>query len=713
MITVHMIGNAHLDPVWLWQRAEGVDTALATARSACDRLDEYPDFVFTCSASWFHEQVQRLDPALFERVRAFVRAGRWATVGGMVIQPDCNLPSAAGFARQLAVGQAYYRREFGHATTVGYNVDSFGHTAYLPRMLREAGIDAYVFMRPGPHEMTLPASLFRWQSPDGHEVAAFRIAGAYCTWADDLRQHVQATLAAAAPGIDHTMCFFGVGDHGGGPTRAQIEWVRANRDAFPGARLVFSHPRAFFDAVADRLAALPAVQGELQHHAIGCYAVERRIKVAMRRAESRLAQAEDAAAMLPDAADPDIRPTLDRAWDAVLFNQFHDMLGGTCLPDASAAVAGELTAAESAADAVLTTLTRRTMRREARPGEHRIALVNPAAEPFDGYVTHEPWCPPDPFSLVDEDGRAVAFQVVERRAKVTGRRLLFRVSIPARGRRMLRIVKSDGAAPAAPAHALECRPAPGGPPEPVAHIANRHARCDFSGDTLRLADWILTLDVCDDPSDTWAHSCINRFGGEVAGRFEFRSGWEAVEAGPIRAAVRGRGTFGNSRVWLRAMMIEGEPMLRLHVAVVWAEVQRLLRLRVAAPATLGQRVDLVSGGPLARPLNGLEYPLNGAMVVAAGAPDQGGTPASLAVIAPEVFSVSADPQGLSLTLLRSPYAAHHDPFPAAQRPDHPVTDQGLHEFDILLAPGAPLDLSGPSRLAREMLAPPIVWDLAG
>ena len=167
MRTVHMIGNAHLDPVWLWRREDGVDAALATARSACDRLDEYREFIFTCSASWMHVEVERIDPTLFERIRRFVDAGRWQIVGGMVIQPDCNLPSAESFRKQLEHGQRYFRDRLGEAATVGYNVDSFGHTAYLPRFLQAAGIDAYAFMRPGPNEKRLPSSLFRWRSPDG------------------------------------------------------------------------------------------------------------------------------------------------------------------------------------------------------------------------------------------------------------------------------------------------------------------------------------------------------------------------------------------------------------------------------------------------------------------------------------------------------------------------------------------------------------------
>jgi len=681
-----MIGNAHLDPVWLWNRSDGVDTALATARSACDRLDEYPEFVFTCSGSWFHEQAARLDAPLMARIRAHVEAGRWALVGGMVIQPDCNLPMAESFARQLAVGQAWYERAFGRRTTVGYNVDSFGHTAYLPRLLREAGIDAYCFMRPGPHEKTLPAGLFRWRSPDGAEVTAFRIPGAYTTGAAEIREPIEAALAAVPPGVDHTMCFYGVGDHGGGPTRAQIEWLIANAGAFAGARLVFSHPRAFFDAVADQAAALPVVEGELQHHAIGCYSVERRIKVAMRRAEARLLQAGQAAETFAAATTRDDLARTELAWRAVLFNQFHDMLGGTCIAEAGAAVAGELTAAEAEADAVVTDITRRALRPEARPGEHRVALVNPSPEPFDGIVTHEPWGTPQAFDLLDEDGRPVACQVIEPRAKVGGlRRILFRVTIAARGRRMLRVVGRDGPAMKPP------------PPAPSGRKADPLAA---------LEGWTLSLDVHDDPSDTWSHGAVSRFRGRRLGQFRWREGWEPVEAGPIRAAWRTLARFGNSRMWIRAMQTEGEPGLRLGLAVVWAEPLRRLVLRLAAPAPLDERADLVSGGPLARPLDGLEYPLGGGLAVAGGGQ-------SLAIVAPEVFSASATPDGVALTLLRSPYMAWHDPFPGAERPDVPVTDQGTHAFDVVLCPGAGTDLAAPARLARQMLMPPVVWDLTG
>ncbi|KPK62312.1 MAG: hypothetical protein AMK73_06285 [Planctomycetes bacterium SM23_32] len=244
MITVHMIGNAHLDPAWLWDTVAGSDAAIATARSACDRLDEYPELIFTCDSSWFHRRVEEADPALFRRIRAFVQSARWQLVGGMVVQSDCNLPSAESMVRQLKFGQAYFRERLGRAATVGYSLDPFGHGAYMPRFLREAGLDSYVFMRPGPQQKELPSGLFRWRSPDGHEVLAFRIPDSYLTWDVEIAPHVEAALGAVPEGVGHTMCFFGVGDHGGGPTKAQIEWIMEHRDAMPGARLVFSHPAA-------------------------------------------------------------------------------------------------------------------------------------------------------------------------------------------------------------------------------------------------------------------------------------------------------------------------------------------------------------------------------------------------------------------------------------------------------------------------------------
>ncbi len=148
MITVHMIGNAHIDPVWLWRWPAGVVEVLSTCRAACDLVDRNPDFVFTRGEAWVYEQVERHDPGLFARIRRQVAGGRWKVVGGWYLQPDCNLPLDVSLHKQMEVGQRYFRERLGVGTDVGYNVDSFGHTAYLPSLLREHGFGSYVMMRP-------------------------------------------------------------------------------------------------------------------------------------------------------------------------------------------------------------------------------------------------------------------------------------------------------------------------------------------------------------------------------------------------------------------------------------------------------------------------------------------------------------------------------------------------------------------------------------
>ena len=160
--TVHMIGQAHLDPVWLWRWTEGRAEALATSQSAVDRLAEYTDFHFTRGEAQVYAWIEAENPALFAQIKALIDAGRWHVVNGMVIQPDMNLPGGESFVRQVLLGKRWMREHLGVEPRIAYCVDSFGHAGTLPQILRQCGFDAYVFMRPGAHEKELPANVFWW-----------------------------------------------------------------------------------------------------------------------------------------------------------------------------------------------------------------------------------------------------------------------------------------------------------------------------------------------------------------------------------------------------------------------------------------------------------------------------------------------------------------------------------------------------------------------
>jgi hypothetical protein len=266
-----MIGNAHIDPVWLWQWPEGYQEVRATFQSAVDRLDAYPEYVFTCDSSLFFAWVEETDPGLFERIRTHVASGRFQVVGGWWIEPDCNIPAGESFARHALYGQRYLKEKFGVTATTGANIDSFGHNATIPQILAKSGCDSYVFLRPGPTEKDLPAPLFRWESPDGSSVLAYRIPHEYLAPKDDIGEHVERAVSTLPDDGEEWAVFYGVGNHGGGPTIANLEQIRRM-----GPPLEPSSLRAFFDGVNGR--DVPTVRGELQYHGRGCYTSHSGIK---------------------------------------------------------------------------------------------------------------------------------------------------------------------------------------------------------------------------------------------------------------------------------------------------------------------------------------------------------------------------------------------------------------------------------------------------
>ena len=305
---VHMIANAHVDPVWLWPWQAGADEALATAASMADRCDEYPEFVFTRGEAWLYQQAERIRPDLFARIRAAIERGQWHVTGGQFIQPDLNLPTAAGLHRQIEHGQRYFRDRFDIAPTVGYNVDSFGHTATLPDILSRHGYESYVFRRPEEHQVALPANVFRWRGANGAQVTAFRIVPGYVANFADLAGQVRIAVESVddEPRPHHVLL------------RRRQPWRRPvqgddrmdpRQPSDSTATSSSSQPRqAFFEAISPHHGRLPVVTTELQHCFPGCYSVMHDIKSAQRHGEQLLVQAESrrdpSPTTMPSAAPP-------------------------------------------------------------------------------------------------------------------------------------------------------------------------------------------------------------------------------------------------------------------------------------------------------------------------------------------------------------------------------------------------------------------------
>jgi alpha-mannosidase len=445
---VHMIGNAHIDPVWLWGWQAGVDEALATMSAAADRCDEYPEFIFTRGEAWLYKQVETVHPDLFARIRRLVERGQWHITGGQFLQPDTNLPTEMGLRRQLIHGQRYFRDRFGVAPTVGYNVDSFGHIASLPDILADHGYTGYVFRRPEQHQVALPGNTFVWQGVRGAEVTAFRIAPGYVANFADLTGQVEIAIESTSPELGHTMCFYGVGNHGGGPSKAMIEWILEHRHGFAGHELVFSTPQAFMEAIAVRRAELPRITSELQQTFPGCYSVMHDIKSEQRHAEQLLDQAGRAVAIFAaDAAERQAcEARLDRAWEDLLFTEFHDILAGTSIPSAWRSVRAMQGRSRIIGEEVLVEVTRRwSYRSLPRVNDQQLIVINTDEAPFLGCVEAEPFLDFDDWGdrwLSDPAGNPVPFQQIQPEAHQLVPRILFPLEVPARGSRQL-LVRHD------------------------------------------------------------------------------------------------------------------------------------------------------------------------------------------------------------------------------------------------------------------------------
>src|SRR2546421_982 len=457
---LHMIGNAHLDVAWLWTGWEGLHEVRAPFRSALDRMAEFEDFHFSASSASYYEWIERTDPLMFAEIRRRVEEGRWHLVGGWWVEPDCNVPGGESLVRQGLYGQRYFHDRFGRLAEAGYNVDSFGHPATLPQILKKSRLARYVFMRPQPHEQSLPSRLFWWEGTDGSRVLAFRVPFEYGASGDGLEKHVGRCLDELSPSLKESMCFYGVGNHGGGPTIGNTQAIGRLRRSRPDVEIAFSSPAAFFARAEEWEHPIPLHAGGLQHHARGCYAAHSGIKRWNRKAEQLLLTAEKFGALAQRVSGLPYPRELAQAWKSVLFKQFHDVLAGTSVPaaygDARNAYGEACAIAGRALHAALQSISWQI--RIDRTGDDLLPVVvfNPHAWRVRAAVEIESDLLQTATHAVDEGGRAHPLQTIAPAAAVGWRRrAVFDADLPPLGYRVFKL-RATHARPDLPA------PAPNG-----------------------------------------------------------------------------------------------------------------------------------------------------------------------------------------------------------------------------------------------------------
>lgn len=698
--TVHMIGQAHLDPVWLWRWTEGRAEALATSQSAVDRLYETPEFHFTRGEAQIYRWIEEENMALFEQIRALIRAGRWHVVNGMVIQPDMNIPQGESFVRQILLGKAYMAAQLGVEPRVAYCVDSFGHAGSLPQILAKCGFESYVFMRPGPHEKELPAQAFWWQAPDGSRVLTFRIAEAYTTRTVDHAHHIDLALAAKPAVLDHVMCFFGVGNHGGGPTRAQIENIQALAAQRDDLEIRFSWPDAYFAAIAADAARLPVVTEELQFHAVGCYAVNSALKRSHRLAECRLLLAERMAVLAEQwAGRPAPQARLHALWHELCFNQFHDTLGGSSIKEAEDDAIRSLDGMIAAAEQLIDNAGRAVGAAidTSGPGG-AIVLFNPAAQATTQFVEYEPWTDWESwqeqgYNLVDEQGEPVPYQLIDTHEALTRplhgiSRLVFAVELPPLGYRVHRFAPGLPAPPALPPALrvtptelendrllVRLDPATGA----IVSCIDKQSQIELAG----AGGWNVAQ-VLEDKSDTWSHG-IAGYGGPLLGVFGDVS-ITVADQGPLQVSLLVERSFEGSQWQQQIILRRGSSDILIRNWLNWQGQWRIVKLAFDVAADMPQAVHDIPFGWCARPCNGAEVPTQMWMDVSGPALAAPSQLIGAALLNDGKYSCDVTGSVMRLTVLRCPPYAYHQPHQLGAKQRYDWVDQGYQEFTLLLCP---------------------------
>ncbi|MCS6775227.1 MAG: glycoside hydrolase family 38 C-terminal domain-containing protein [Chloroherpetonaceae bacterium] len=340
---IHCVGHGHIDMNWMWSWAETVATTHDTLASVLTLMEQYPELTYSQSQASVYALMERYYPELFAQIRERVREGRWEVTAVHWVEGDKNLASGEALCRHLLLTRRYFQQKFGLSpedVPVDWEPDTFGHAGTVPAFLAQGAVRYYYSCRTGggfDHPLVggERPRLFYWQAPNGARVLVNRESTWYNSYVN-IGDNIALPLVAFVreTGLHDWLNVYGIGNHGGGPTRTEIEWLRTLQEYPVYPQIVFSTASRYFAVVEQELAqtgrSLPVLDHELNFEFTGCYTSQSAIKRSNRLGENYLLEAETLATLathLTGARYPS--ETLREAWTHVLFNQFHDILPGS------------------------------------------------------------------------------------------------------------------------------------------------------------------------------------------------------------------------------------------------------------------------------------------------------------------------------------------------------------------------------------------------
>ncbi len=332
--TLYFDSNAHIDAAWLWRDKETIEVCKNTFASVFNMMNQRPDFTYTQSAAAYYDWMERLYPDIFKKMQERVKDGRWEIVGGMWVEPDCNLPSGESWARHLLYSKRYFKQKFGVNVKIGWNPDSFGYNWNMPQFYTQAGIDAFITQKIGWNDTNVfPHRVFWWESPDGSRILSY-FPFDYVNEISNPFQLVDwQRQFEANTGFTKMLILFGVGDHGGGPSLAMLDRIDRlrNLDIYPA--IEYGTATTYLDWMKKQdLSKVPTWNDELylEYHQ-GTYTTQAKMKKFNRTSEVLLTNAEKFGSIAATLGGSYVQHDYEAAWRKLLFNQFHDILPGSSI----------------------------------------------------------------------------------------------------------------------------------------------------------------------------------------------------------------------------------------------------------------------------------------------------------------------------------------------------------------------------------------------
>ncbi|WP_260737476.1 alpha-mannosidase [Tunturiibacter lichenicola] len=474
---IDLAGNSHIDAAWLWPKSETIDVVKRTFTTALQLMNEYPDYTFSQSAAQYTEWMAEKYPALNDQIKQRVKEGRWEIVGGMWVEPDLNLPDGESQVRQLLIGQRVFHDQYGVVARIGWNPDSFGYNWQTPQIYKRSGLDYFVTQKMHWNDTNqLPFRLFWWESPDGSKVLTYFPTD----YVHDnvLPSRISADFAESAdrnPGTTEMLDLYGIGDHGGGPTRAMLDqadhWIAAGKqDAVPTMRyhtaqnyftsveknLNPTSPTWDYDSIAKGYTAPPSANGALgiptwkdelyfEYHR-GVYTTQAAHKRNMRTSEVATLDAEKLASLAWLDGQPYPNAELTDNWKKITFNGFHDLAAGSGIAIIYKDAQREYTEVFNS-DALITNAARETLANQIdtakQPGVP-LLVTNTLAWPRKETIQINLQTPEaGELTLADDAGNKLPYEDLNEGTNIREHTVLATVDVPALGFTVLHATASS------------------------------------------------------------------------------------------------------------------------------------------------------------------------------------------------------------------------------------------------------------------------------